>query len=214
MLETLLQREIVFKSVIGVLLVFNAVCYLLVYQETSWLRQAITDFILPGTVCFYQLWNFPGITPFETLVTDDPVLAIFIFHSFRLLWLQPLWFGTASFLSLCLRLITQRVLVTEPLYASELVAPVLIEIAMMAFVALLTRVKFIVQKIRVMVGQNRKNSLQWLFLSTVNALLSSVFATPLIWTKKGSFDLRAWTPNHITKIQRPHSGKVYSETRA
>ena len=47
--EKLLQREIVFKSIVGVLLVFNAVCFAIVYKETGWLRQMITDFILPGT---------------------------------------------------------------------------------------------------------------------------------------------------------------------
>ena len=64
--EKLLQREIVFKSIVGVLLVFNAVCYTIVYQETGWLRQMITDFILPGTG--KKQWRYTIFSAFMSLI--------------------------------------------------------------------------------------------------------------------------------------------------
>ena len=87
----------------------------------------------------FKLVFYVGEEPLETKLFNEPVVCIFIFRSFRLLWTNPNIHGTIHIIALIIRLSVRNFHVEEPIWARDPLALFWGEIIVSTLLLLVTR---------------------------------------------------------------------------
>ena len=108
------------------------------FLETTRYRRSKVRYRMHENFSF-KLVFYVGEEPLETKLFNEPVVCIFIFRSFRLLWTNPNIHGTIHIIALIIRLSVRNFHVEEPIWARDPLALFWGEIIVSTLLLLVTR---------------------------------------------------------------------------